>query len=288
MSSGETIAAWPSRIRDESEVPEIFADAFRAVELHEGGFPLVLYSPAFRFDRYLEPATLLVRAGDRLTCLTWRRGRATTQSLKLGDVYRVERGTELLHSWIAFHAHGPSGHSSVRADFNTMGLGLYLPLLRELRTELYPVPGSGANASTTFDHLATVNFKFMNLARESLEPGVEARAFVLQNVVRVRLLRLFDKVVIPASMAIATQQELILIREGDAQSHEYYGATWTYVRLDRLERISVFPLERGQALVMEAVLPGKERVRAEFELAKDAELRALVACVQGSHPSIRD
>jgi hypothetical protein len=45
---------------------------------------------------------------------------------------------------------------------------------------------------------------------------------------------IFNVVRIPASMVIATQSELIVIREGDRRSLEYGGA-WTYLLLDRIQ-----------------------------------------------------
>jgi len=287
MSSTETIEAWSRRIRDESAIPESFADAFRALDVSGPPFPDVLFSPTFRFDRYLEPATLLVHRGDLLACVSWRDGTAQTQRLSLRDVYFAERGTELLHSWICFRADGPSGLASVRADFNSVGLDLYLPLLHEFRRGLYPAaPGADQDISRPFEYLAGVNFKFMNLAQSSLEPGADVLHSLLQKAVRFKVLGLFERVVVPGSMAIATQRELILIREAEAKDAEQYGGIWTYLPLDQISRIEVFPHEGGGRLLMDVVLPEGESIRSEFELSKFRELRALLDCVRKSHPAI--
>ena len=287
MSTVETVAAWPRRIRNESEVPDGFARAFRGLDFGGPPFPLVLYSPAFSFDRHLEPATLLVLRDDDLACITSRDGAASTQRLNLRDAYLVERRTELLHSWICFRALGPSGLVSARADFNSVGLELYLPLLHEFRRRLYPAHAeAGEEPSKVFEQLATVNFKFMSLAQRSLMPGAEVRYSLLQNAVRFKVLGLFERVVVPGTMAIATQQELIVIREGEAKDAQPYAGLWTYLPLDRISRIDIFPLEGGERLIMDVVLPAGESIRSEFELSKYRELRALVECVRNSHPAI--
>jgi hypothetical protein len=41
----------------------------------------------------------------------------------------------------------------------------------------------------------------------------------------------------PGSLLVATQRELILIREGDGKDLSNYAGVWTYCRRDRTERI---------------------------------------------------
>ena len=74
---------------------------------------------------------------------------------------------------------------------------------------------------------------------------------------------------------IATQSELIVIREGDRRSREY-GGTWTYLLLDRIQRILVGRSEDRHLLEMKVVLPGSAVVTCEYAYDKEGEVRAFV------------
>lgn len=290
MSTVEILAARPRRILDRADVPDVFSHAFDGLGVAGARFPLVLHSPSFRFSRHLAPANLLVHWDDVVACITWRDGAAMTRRLNLGDVHQAERGTERQHGWIGFHAHGPTGRSSVRADFNSVGLELYLPVLEAFRRRLYPrAPGPAEHQSGPFQDLEAVNHRLMDLAQHGLTSGAEVRYALQQNAVRFRALGLFDRILVPGSMAIATQQELILIREGEAgaEGDQPYAGVWTYLPLSRIARITAFPLEGGERLLMDITLQRGESIRSEYELGKHREVSALVECVRRSHPSVQ-
>ena|SRR6267143_3440507 len=77
----------------------------------------------------------------------------------------------------------------------------------------------------------------MNLGMYAVEPGMEVRRFSLQRAVYRKILGVLRRLRVARSLLIATQRELILIREGDDKDLGTYAGVWTYCRLDRIEDI---------------------------------------------------
>jgi hypothetical protein len=287
MSSVETVKGWARQIHSESEIPAYFLKAFQNLNLDALEFPLVLLSPAFKFGRDEITEKLLVRCGERIACMDRRKDLVKTTEVSVGDIHSVEWGTVLLHSWIAFHALGPLGTASIRVEFNTVCHESFRPLLRDFRRRHRSgSPLALDQELSRFDHLNRINYKFMNLARDSLEPGVAVQQFCLQGTVAGKVLGIFNVVRIPASMVIATQSELIVIREGDRKSQEY-GGTWTYLLLDRIQQILVGRDEARHLLEMKVVLPGNAVVTCEYAYDKEGEVRAFVDGIRKEKSSIR-
>jgi hypothetical protein len=287
MSSVETLKGWARQIDSESEIPTYFLKAFEDLNLDALEFPLVLLSPAFKSDRDEMTEKLLVRSDERIACMERTKNRVKTTEVRVGDIHAAEWGTVLLHSWIGFHALGPAGPTSIRVEFNTVCRELFWPLLRDFRRRHRSGSLSALDHELSrFDHLNRIDFKFMNLARDSLEPGVAVRQFCLQGTVAHKVLGIFNVVRIPASVVIATQSELIVIREGDRRSQEY-GGIWTYLLLDRIQRILVGRNENRHLLEMKVVLPDDAVVTCEYAFDKEGEVNAFVDGVRKEKPSIR-
>jgi hypothetical protein len=123
-------------------------------------------------------------------------------------------------------------------DFNSVCGDLYRPVFHQYRGLLYANerPDPAAERSK-FDCLNRPGYKFMNLGMYAVEPGMEVRWFSLQRAVYRKILGVLRRLRVARSLLIATQRELILIREGDDKDLGTYAGVWTYCRLDRIEAI---------------------------------------------------
>jgi hypothetical protein len=237
MSSTETLQGWARRIASPDEVPDPFQKEFRATA-RGSAFPVVLYGPAFKSGRYEETAKLLVVDGDRVVCLDDQRTGVERTELSLKEVHTAEWGTVLLHSWLRLDATGNRGPASIHVDFNTVCHELYRPVLDHYRERLYASDRADADAeSAKFECLKRPSYKFMNLGKYTVVPGMTVRRFSLQRAVYRTILGVLRRLRAAGSLLIATQRELILIREGDGKDLSTYAGVWTYCRLDRIEAI---------------------------------------------------
>ncbi len=284
MSSTDTFGTWASRIGSESEIPESFIAAYKDLHLSARQFPLVLYSPVFKFDRHENPPKLLISTEGRIVCLNDKGGQVERTELSLDDVYSAEWGTVLLKSWICFNAQGEQGASSIRVEFNSTSRDLYLPILKEYRSRHY-AGAEASHAPPEFDQLNRVNYKFMNFARASMEKGVEVRQVYLHGTVSTKILGMFSKIRIAASMAIATQKELIIIREGDEKTVGYLGGIWSYFHLEKIKRV-YFERAEKDILEMRVVLPGDTVAVCEYSPEKEHEIASFLEGVRRSNPHI--
>lgn len=287
MGSVETFNTWASRISSEGELPDEFRLPFRALRLAADVFPLVLFSPLFKCDGFENPPKLLVIADDQIICLERLRNAVVKVELRADEVHSVEWGTVLLDSWIRFLGQRERGPASIRVDFNTASRDLFLPVLEEYRRKHYEGSEDACDHDPApFDGLNRIDFKFMNYARQTLRPGVEVRHHCLQGAVSNKILGVFETLKIPASMLIATQKELIVIREGDGEVVGRYGGIWDYVLLDRIRRIRIQRPAARDVLQLEIQLPGDSSLACEYLPEKEREIRDFVDAVRKAQPGI--
>jgi len=238
MSSRETMQGWARRLTSAAEMPDPFRSSYEELALASSNFPVVLYSPEFGHGRYREAAKLLVLLDDRLVCFGLERRGVVRAELSMADIHTAQWGTVLLHSWLRFQ--GPVNHdaSCIHVDFNTVCFDLYLPVLQEHLGRIYAgCEGNVRDERAKFDGLLRSDYKFMNLGRDALEPGMEVRKFLLQSRLERRFLHFLRWTMLPGVMLIVTQRELIVVSEGYDQHESEYATVWTYLRRDSIERM---------------------------------------------------
>jgi hypothetical protein len=306
MGSVDTFKTWASRITAESEIPDAFRATFRGLRLDAIVFPLVLFCPAFRFDRFESPPRLLVITERQIICLERLRNAVVRVELLSEAVHAVEWGAILLNGWIRFLGTGQRGPASIRLDFNVCSRELFLPLLDEFRHQAYggveekeregpspfldePSPiREGASPireeTSPFDVLRDSDYKFMSYARETLRPGMEVRRHYLQSAASERVLGLFERLRISASMLIATQRELIVIREGEGWAPGEYGGVWSYIPLDKIQRLDLEAAPARHVIKLGIRLPGESEIACDHLLENEGELRAFVEELRRAQP----
>jgi len=277
MLSSLTVRAWPRRIDPAGPIPHPFHRSYRALELGGPEAPWILYGPRLRFGRYESTAKLLVWSGQRVACLDARRGGVVTTLMSLDDVSLVEWGQALLEAWLRIAAHGPAGPASLRAEFNTVGRDLYLPLVGAIRARLYAGAPAAADRREQLDPLLSVDYRFVGFGRQALLPGAELRRHFFQPRVSEPFLRLFDQIRVRATLLMATQAELIVIQEGEGRGPGRYGVTFTYLPLARIEQVVLSPDPARRVLLLQAMLPGEVEVRCELDPGSEDAARAFLA-----------
>ncbi|HVO18181.1 MAG TPA: hypothetical protein VMU15_02930 [Anaeromyxobacter sp.] len=276
MLSSLTVRAWPRRVDPAGPIPHPFHRSFMALELGGAEAPSILYGPRLRFGRYESTAKLLVWSGRRAACLDARRGGVVTTLMNLDEVSVVEWGQALLEAWLRIAAHGPTGHAVLRAEFNTVGRDLYLPLLLAARAALYAGAPAAADRRERLDPLLSVDYRFVGFGRQALLPGAELRRSLFQPRVTEPFLRLFDQTRVRATLFLATQAELIVVQEGEGRGPGRYGVTWTYLPLARIAQVVLSPDPARRVLLMRAMLPGEAEVRWELDTASEDAARAFL------------
>jgi len=278
MSTSETLAGWAGQIHEESEVPEAFAEAFKRAELGQRPFPLVIYSPTFRFDQFEIAPRLFAVTRDRAVCLEEH-----PEGVRVGEVYLpwvhwAEWGTELLNSWLRLEALGPMGASAVRIDFNTASRDLFQLVLDSIRSTRYRGLHTDIERELEkFEPLNRLDFKLMTFGCQCIVDGALVHRFHLQT--RVSSTGPSGQLIIdvPASLAVLTQKELIFIREGDARDTGYYAGAFHFLDLARIERLEIVPVPDRPLLSLRALLPGGSVASSEYAREGEPGLRAF-AC----------
>jgi hypothetical protein len=284
MGSVDTFKTWASRITSESQIPDAFRETFRGLRLDAVIFPLVLFCPAFRFDRFESPPRLLVITERQIVCLERLKNAVVRVELRCEAIHAVEWGAVLLNGWIRFLGTGERGPASIRVDFNVCSRELFLPLLDEFRRQTYggveETEREGGSpiheGPSPFDVLRDSDYKFMSYARDTLRPGMEVRRHYLQSAVSERVLGLFERLRIAGSMLIATQRELIVIREGEGWAPGDYGGVWSYVPLDKIQGLELEAAPGRQVIQLGIRLPGETEITCDHLPENEGELRAFV------------
>jgi hypothetical protein len=277
MLSSLTVRGWPRRIDPAGPIPHPFLRAFSALQLPAAEAPVLLYSPRLRFGPHESTAKLLVWAGDRLACLDARRGGVTTTTLSLLELYEVEWGQALLETWLRLAASGPGGKAVVQLELNTIGRDLYLPLFAAARARFYAgMHLCISDERAKLNPLMASDYRFVGFGRQALQPGAELRRYWFQPRVAKPLFGLFDQTRIPALLLMATQAELIAVQEQAARGAGRYGATFSYLPLDRIEGVELAPDPARTVLQVRVRLPGGGEHRCEVDPAGEATVRAFL------------
>jgi hypothetical protein len=240
MSSTGTTQNWACRLTSTAEIPDSFRNAYEELALGDSNFPVVLYSPEFGLGRDREAARLLVWLDDRLVCFGRDLRGIVRSELSMSEIHSAQWGTVLLHSWLRFQGPVREEARTIQVDFNTVCFDLYLPVLQAYLRRIYVGCESDfQHERAKFDGFIRSDFKFMNLGRDALEPGMEVQKVLLQSRLSRRCLHFFQRTILPAVMLIVTQRELIVVSEGYDRVESEYATVWTYFVREGMERLWV-------------------------------------------------
>lgn len=280
----QTRLSWANAATNLPEVPEIYHGFFDALPAGEKDpFPYSVISPTYKGFIQPENEKLICRIGDSLHILEQRNGGLISRQYPRSEIFLIETGTILLHSWFTVRGTDTAGDTAATTiKFNSITEHLYAPFVEWFRAVPKPA-GDTAEATETspFAALADENFKFMNFGLKTIYPGEPVLQFVLQPEIRETVFAFLGyaltRRIATAHLAILTERDLILIRDDPTQrikTKAPYGGIWNYIPLSKIKSVTLVPGEEG--LVDFTVhLPKDQQVSVPYEETKRAEVEKM-------------
>lgn len=281
-STTETTRTWARRLESYEDIPPEFQSAFPK---HKESFPYTLFIPEDRFALSNKRSRQIISVDeDHVVHLELARDGIRTFSSKFTDVFYLEQGEILLYSWLKIVT--PSGALSIR--FNTANDHLFRPIIEAIRQG---ASGSGHADNTVagkdkqeldqFDHLTSVNFKYMNYGRKSVRSNDFVIGVVYQPERCIQEFKLFGRTFFRRQttdhLSILTEEELILIKEDKRvriNKESLYGGVFTYIPRRQIRDISFTSEQENSHCVMEITLPENTHLASEFSF-DNKELKLL-------------
>jgi len=283
--SGADLArsSWATCIEAYKDLPEIYKSIFDPI-LTDGGqaFPYTVLTPSYERFIHRQPEKLISDFGHEIFILERNGGALETKCYPLDGISYVEFRTALLASSFKICGMTNEGvHTSSTLIFNSVTDYLFNPFLKKARFGVdYSEKAPNSTELEKFDHLANVNFKFMNFAKHSLVDDEKVIDFILQPEIQEILLTFLGKTyfrtVSPTHMSILTDRELIVIQEDATRRKEdRYGAIWNYIPLKRILSLSVSE-KTGDLVGLRILLPEDTIIELHFQTSVKKELDQLL------------
>lgn len=192
-SEQRTRRTWAKVIDSYENVPEVYKEFFKPYQVKGQVFPYSVLTPAHEtFGQGITEK--MVCMFDHEIQILERSGKAlVAQCYPLAGISYVEVSSMLLDSRIQINGvigRGIQASSIVR--FSTATVYLFTPILRKIR--LYPAAfNASSKDSKAFEHWMHLNYKFMNLARNSLVEGEKVICAILQPEIEGRCSKFWAK-----------------------------------------------------------------------------------------------
>lgn len=282
--SGAELArsSWAKLIESYADVPIVYQDFFCPFFVDGLEFPYTVLTPSR--ERFIHRTSeKLICDIDREIYVVERIGNSlNTQCYPYDGISYVEYKTALLASSLKICGVTNGGFQAASTlSFNSVTDYLFAPILKRVRgIKTDSTQAVEDSKPEQFDHLAKVNYKFMNYARHSLLGEERVVLSVLQPEIRESLLAFLGKsyyrTISPTHMLILTDRELIVIREEAVRRKEdRYGGIWDYIPLRKINSLSLS--ERGNNLIdLSIQLPGNTRLEFLFQVFTREDLNQLI------------
>lgn len=282
----QTRMSWARIIESFDAIPKIYQESCRGLLENAWPFPYIVFAPVV-------PAAITVgtryRTSDKLLCeidrvlYMWEHvgGQIVVTDYPLEAISFLEVGKILLYSWFTVSGSTSAGKaSSTTIEFNTATLRHIAPFLDNMRPASNHMGDASYQAEKDkFDGLESVDFKFMNYARDSLVHGEQVIYAVWQPKIRKQLISLFGfpiyRTISLAHLTILTDKEVIFIGD-DKRSVENrgvrYGGIWQYIPLQHITSVSL--AKRGEDLLTLSLTlsTGEQRLEKVFTASNHQEM----------------
>lgn len=273
---------WARVIGSLEGVPECYRE-FLSAQLSRGQtFPYVVLTPAYKtFSSHITEKLICVFDHD-IHVLEASEKELVAQRYPLDGINYVEVSSMLLDFRVKISGvtgDGISSSSILRCSTTTDYV--FRPVLEKIRFHgALPNEADQSLEREKFDGWMGLNYKFMNLARNSLLKGEKVICAILQPEIRVRqfsiLGRTFYKTLFPTHVCILTDRELITIREEILQGRDdKYGSIREYIPLNKISSLSL-SREIGELLSLSIQLPDHERFECLFQASMESEIDQLI------------
>lgn len=282
----QTRMSWSRVIESLEDIPKIYQESCHRLLENVWPFPYIVFAPVV-------PAPITVgtryRTSDKLLCkidnvlYVWERvgGKVVVTDYPLEAICFLEVGKILLYSWLTVSGITSAGTaSSTTIEFNTATIRHIAPFLDGIRPASADVDEAWYQAEKSrFDSLESVDFKFMNYARDSLVRGEQVMYAVWQPKIRKQIISLLGfpihRTMSLAHLSILTDKEVIFIGD-DKRSVENrgvrYGGIWQYIPLQHITSVSL--AKQGSELLMLSLTlsSGEQRLEKVFETSNKEEV----------------
>ncbi len=289
-SSTQTMRTWARRIHNHEEIPDNFYAAFPEVE---EAFPYTIYIPADKRSRYHQrDAKIIILLKESFILLEDLAGSIQTHTSKFTNVISLEHGIILLNSWLKIET--LSGRFEVR--FNTTNDHLLAPIINTIRQKMIQpawqttAPGTINQEKpnlSQLDFLESINFKFRNYGKRSIQDDDAVLAVVYQAERPLQDIRLFRKTLFKRYktdfLIILTREELIFIKEDKQIRTNFdpnHGGVFTYIPQHQIQDITFTPQPENNITLMQVTLPNDHQLVSELS-ADTPQLQQLQEQLQG-------
>ena len=283
-SNQQTKLTWARIIDSYDNVPEVYQEFYKPHRTKDQAFPYSVLVPAYETFSYKVTEKVICMFQHEIQILERSGNALATQCYPIAGISYVETSSMLLDSRIQINgvtSQGMPASSVVR--FSTATDYVFRPILSRIR--LYPTaPDSSGRDSEAFDHWMHLNYKFMNLARNSLVQGEKVICAILQPEIRREIFTILGKTyfrtISPTHASILTDRELILIREEVLQSREdKYGGIWEYIPVNKIAALST-SRKNEHLLALSVQMLTDERFECLFPASRKNEVEQLLnACM---------
>lgn len=278
----QTRSSWARAVLSYPVVPPVYRSFFEPLQAQGQPFPYTVLAPSYRGFLHRTTEKLLCQTGQEVHVLERSGNRFDRHTFSLTGVSYVQVRDVLLDSQIRISGVTQRGASATcTLRFNSVSGYLFRPIVQAIRLGAGGAPDALESSERhEFDHLVSVNYKFMSYARRCLLGNEKIIYSILQPEIRDRLWTVFGKTAFrtlsPTHMSLLTDRELIMIREEYSRSAEQrYGGTWTYIPLNKVLALSLS--ERGSGLLSLSIqLPEAACLESLFEASARPDLDRLL------------
>jgi hypothetical protein len=277
--------AWARLAETYEDVPDVYRPFYDSLAPEQRNpFPYTVITPTYKGFLTPQNEKLLCRMEDNLFLLEQIHGRLIETCYPLQNIFRIETGTILLHSWMTIDGMDPRGvPASTSFSFNSVSEPLLATFVEAFRAA---VAGPAAEAGTepdltVFDPLGNTHFKFKNYGRKTVRPGEKVIQVLMQPELRKRYSHIagftLSRQIAPTHMIILTDREFILIREDESRrwgQENRYGGIWNYVPLRKISSVSLRQRE-DEILVLTIHLPQTVQLDVPYPVSRRTEVMKL-------------
>lgn len=273
---------WARVIGSLEGVPEGYKDFFGAHLSQGETFPYVVLSPAYNtFSSHITEKLICVFDRE-IHVLEAIQKDLVAQCYPLDGINYVEVSSMLLDFRVKISSATSDGiPSSSIFRCSTTTDYVFMPVLNKIRLHAaLPNEADPSPEWERFDNWMGLNYKFMNLARNSLLKGERVICAILQPESRVSrfsmLGKTFYRTLSPTHVCILTDRELITIREEMLQGRDdKYGCIREYIPLKKISSLSL-SRKIENLLSLSIQLPDNECFECLFQDSMEREVEQLV------------
>jgi hypothetical protein len=247
-ASSQTKRSW-ARVADSlSSIPVYYQDQIEVIAAAHGCFPYSIVTPTYEGFLAKESEKVICAFSDKLYVLSNHSGIIDTQTVVYSAITYIQHASVLLKSWLKWTVVEPgSSPEEFVIRYNSASERCFRPLLKLMRSNWRGQPSPAVHIGTQcLQYIEQLDYKMYNYAVSSLLPGQQLHSCLYQSAVQQDLIRLpraiLSRTISPAHLAIMTDDELILISDGEHakwHSHRRYGGIWTIIPLSKIDNISI-------------------------------------------------